>query len=300
MRSKTNHCGHLAKKWRTNIWGYAFMAPFILAFVVFFVYPIIEAFRLSLYHYTLVKQEWVGLQNYISLFRDKNFLKSLRNTFAFVLICVPATTLLSLFVANTIRRYHRTVTAFFRAAFYLPSITASAVLAVTWKLIYNPQNGVLNWFLSLFGADPVLWLSDSRVVLPALAVIVITWQLGYPVILFCAGLDGIPSTYIEAANIDGASKMRTFWQVIMPLLKPTTLYVVVTNTIGSFQTFAVVQLLTSGGPNYATSTIMYQLYETAFKYGKLGLASAMGIILAILIGIVAIFQFRLLSADVEY
>ena len=146
----------------------------------------------------------------------------------------------------------------------------------------------------------ILWLANSKVVLGALAVIVVTWQVGYPIILFCAGLDGIPSTYIEAASIDGANKMRIFWQVIMPLLKPTTLYVIVTNTIGSFQTFAVVQLLTAGGPNYATSTVMYQLYETAFKYGKLGLASAMGVILAVLIGIVAVFQFKLLADDVEY
>lgn len=297
---KTNTRRFNKNKWRDNLLGYGFMAPFIIAFAFFFVYPIIEAIRLSFFDYTLVKQEWTGLNNYISLFKNPNFIKSLRNTFSFVAICVPCTTLLSLFVANVIRRLHPVATALFRAAFYLPSITASAVLAVTWKLIYNPQNGVLNWFLSLFNVEPILWLANSKVVLGALAVIVVTWQVGYPIILFCAGLDGIPSTYIEAASIDGANRMRIFWQVIMPLLKPTTLYVIVTNTIGSFQTFAVVQLLTAGGPNYATSTVMYQLYETAFKYGKLGLASAMGVILAVLIGIVAVFQFKLLADDVEY
>ena len=297
---KTNTRQFNKNKCRDNLLGYGFMAPFIIAFAFFFVYPIIEAIRLSFFDYTLVKQEWTGLNNYISLFKNPNFIKSLKNTFSFVVICVPCTTLLSLFVANVIRRLHTIATALFRAAFYLPSITASAVLAVTWKLIYNPQNGVLNWFLNLFNVEPVLWLANSKVVLGALAVIVVTWQVGYPIILFCAGLDGIPSTYIEAASIDGASKMRIFWKVTMPLLKPTTLYVIVATTIGSFQTFAVVQLLTAGGPNYATSTVMYQLYETAFKYGKLGLASAMGVILAVLIGIVAVFQFKLLADDVEY
>ena len=217
-----------------------------------------------------------------------------------MVICVPVTTLFSLFVANVIRKQHPVVTAIFRACFYFPAITASAVLAVTWKLIYNPTNGVLNWFLGLFGMEPVLWLANTDVVLPALAVIVVTWQVVYPIIMFCTGLDGIPNTYMEAASMDVASKLRIFWQIIIPLLKPTTLYVIVTTTIGSFQTFAVVQLLTAGGPNYATSTVMYQLYETAFKYGKLGLASAMGVVLATLIGIVAIFQFKLLSDDVEY
>lgn len=292
--------GRRLKNTRNNLWGYFFMAPFIIMFVVFFVYPIFEAIRLSLYDYTLTKQKWIGLQNYISLFKSDTFLKSLKNTFAFVLICVPFTTGFSLYIANTIRRYHPVATGFFRAVFYFPAVTSSAVLAVTWNLIYNPQNGILNWFIGLFGAKPVLWLADSKTALIALSIIVITWQLGYPIILFCAGLDGIPQTFYEAASIDGAKRNRIFWQITFPLLKPTTLFVTVITTIGSFQTFAVVQLLTAGGPNYATSTVMYQLYETAFKFGKLGLASAMGVVLAILIGIVAIFQFKLLTNDVEY
>lgn len=292
--------GQRLRRAKTNLWGYFFMAPFIIMFAVFFIYPIFEAIRLSLYDYTLTKQEWIGLGNYISLFKNDIFLKSLKNTFAFVLICVPCTTGFSLFVANTIRRYHPVITGFFRAAFYFPAVTASVVLAITWDLIYNPQNGILNWFIGLFGADPVLWLADSNTALIALAVIVVTWQVGYPIILFCAGLDGIPQTYYEAASIDGAKGNKIFWRITFPLLKPTTLFVMVITTIGSFQTFAVVQLLTAGGPNYATSTVMYQLYETAFKYGKLGLASAMGIVLAVLIGIVAVFQFKLLSDDVEY
>ena len=244
-------------KWhKNNLWGYFFMAPFLIMFIVMFAYPIIEAIRVSLYNSTLIKQEWVGLGNYISLFKSETFMKSLRNTFLFVLFCVPCTTGFSLFIANRIRRYHPFITAIFRAIFYLPAVTSSVILALTWKLIYNPQSGILNWFLGLFGIEPVLWLSNPNTALIALAVIVVTWQVGYPIILFSAGLDGIPQTYYEAASIDGASGKRIFWQITFPLLKPTTLFVLVITTIGSFQTFVVVQLLTSGGPNYATSTII--------------------------------------------
>lgn len=288
------------KKIKKEFWGYFFIAPFLVVFLLFEIYPYIASFYLSLFDYGLGKKHWIGLQNYIHLFSDSVFLKSLFNTFAFVIGAVPITVIFSLFVANAVIRRSAKVISFFRASFYLPIVASQVILSITWLWIYNPVNGVANYVLSLVGVEPVMWLSNPSYALSSLILVVITWSVGQPIILYLAAMGGIPKTYYEAASIDGANSWRKFWHITLPLLKPTTLYVVITSTIAAFQTFVVVQLLTAGGPNYGTSTILYLLYETAFMYGKLGLASAMGVILAAFISVIAILQFKFFKSDFEY
>ncbi|WP_238402897.1 carbohydrate ABC transporter permease [Paenibacillus mesophilus] len=253
-----------------------------------------------MFDYGIGKKDWVGLDNYIQLFQDDVFVRSLGNTFGFVAGVVPLTIIVSLFVSAIVIHKSAKTASFFRASFYLPIVTSQIILSATWAWIYHPVNGIANYALSLAGASPVMWLSDSRVALPSLIVVVVTWCVGQPIILYLAALGNIPVTYYEAASIDGAGTWRQFRSITLPMLKPTTLYVIVTSTIGAFQTFVVVQILTGGGPNYATSTIMYLLYETAFKFGKLGLASAMGVILAIIISVIAFIQFKFFKTDIEY
>ena len=154
--------------------------------------------------------------------------------------------------------------------------------------------------MSVFGLEGVNWLGDKRYALPSLVIVLFTLSLGQPVILYIASIGNIPATYAEAAEIDGASRWTQVWKIIWPLVKPTTLYIMVITTINSFQTFAIVQLLTGGGPFYSTSTIVFQLYKTAFEFGEYGLATAMGVILAVIVVVISVFQYKYLSTDIEY
>ncbi|WP_282936037.1 sugar ABC transporter permease [Paenibacillus sp. RC67] len=283
-----------------QFWGLFFIAPFAIFFLMFELYPMIRAFYLSLYDYGLGKQTWVGLDNYVHLLTDKVFLRSVANTFGFVVGSVPLTFFFALFVATVIYNKNKHIASFFRGAFYLPIVASQVILSIVWAWIYNPVNGVANYALSLVHAGPYMWLSDEKLALPALILIVVTFNVGQPIILLLAGMGNISPEYYEAADIDGASAWSKFRHITMPLLKPTSLYILVMATIWAFQTFIVVQMMTGGGPNYATSTIMYLLYNTAFVYGQLGLASAMGIIITALISIVAFAQFKLMNSDMEF
>ena len=285
---------------RREFWGLLFIAPFALLFTAFEIYPIGNAFYLSLFDYGLGTKDWVGFQNYAHLLEDQVFVRSVGNTFGFVIGSVPLTFVFAVFVASILYHKSKFSASFFRGAFYLPIVASQVILALVWTWIYNPVNGVANYALSLFGLDPVMWLSDEKIALPALVLIVVTFNVGQPIILLLAAMGNISPDYYEAADIDGASAWRKFKHITLPLLKPTSLYIIVMSTIWAFQTFVIVQLMTSGGPNYATSTIMYQLYSTAFVYGQLGLASAMGVTIAVLISIVAYVQFRFMKSEIEY
>ncbi|WP_409344352.1 carbohydrate ABC transporter permease [Paenibacillus sp. MBLB4367] len=285
---------------RGDYWGYFFIAPFALFFFLFEVYPMLRAFYISLFDYGLGSQTWIGFDNYTYLLKDDVFLRSIANTFGFVAGTVPLTFLFALFVAQMIYRKNKHIASFFRGAFYLPVVTSQVILSLVWAWIYNPVNGMANYMLTSFGASPIMWMADERAALPALIIIVVTFNVGQPIILFLAAMGNISPDYYEAADLDGANGWHKFRNITLPLLKPTSLYILVMSTIWAFQTFVVVQLMSGGGPNYGTSTIMYLLYNTAFVYGKLGMASAMGILITALISVVAVVQFRLMKADVEF
>jgi multiple sugar transport system permease protein len=255
---------------------------------------------MSLFDFGIGKKQWIGFDNYIRLFQDEVFRRAMVNTFGFVIGVVPLVVIFSLFVACTVFYKRNWTASFFRATFYLPVVTSQVILSITWAWIFNPVNGIANFVLSVFKIPPVMWMSDERVTLIALVFVIVTWVVGQPIILFLAALGNIPATYYEAAEIDGASPWRRFRSITLPLISPTLLYVIVTSTIGAFNTFIVVKMLSGGGPNYATMTIKYLLYETAFAYGELGLASTMGVILAAIICIISIIQFKFLKTDFEY
>ncbi|NMB12102.1 MAG: sugar ABC transporter permease [Firmicutes bacterium] len=281
-------------------WGYFFIAPAYIFFALFTLYPLLDGLRLSLFDAGLAHQTWVGLENYARLLTDEAFRQAVGNTLHFVVIVVPLTVIISLGLSLLIFPLNSVWQSIFRGAFYLPTVASGVVLAMVWLWIYNPTYGLLNYLLGLIGVSSRAWLGEVRWALPALSVVVISWSLGRPIILFLAGLAGIPQEINEAASIDGAGSWQRLVQITLPLLRPTTMFVLVTQTIGAFQTFIVVQLLTRGGPAYSTQTVVYSIYETAFQFFEFGYSATMGIALLLISGAVAFMQFKLMQSDIQY
>lgn len=287
---------------RETIVSYCFLAPVLLFFVIFVFVPMIMGFVTSFFNYTMTDFTFVGLNNYIRMFQDEVFIKSLVNTVIIVVGSVPVVVIFSLFVASQTYEKSMVTRSFFRFVFFLPVVTGSVAVTVVWKWIYDPLSGILNFVLKEGGAieQSISWLGDKKYALWAIIIILLTTSVGQPIILYIASMGNIDKSLMEAARVDGADEVQVFWKIKWPSLLPTTLYIVVITTINSFQCFALIQLLTSGGPNYSTSTIMYYLYEKAFKLSEYGYANTMGVFLAVLIGLVSFIQFKTLGNDVEY
>lgn len=283
---------------RENIAGYLFMLPSLIFFIGFVVIPMIICVYTSFLDSNMNQNTpdvFIGLANYVELWKDPVFIKALKNTFIIVFVSVPVVCVFSLWVASAIYRMKDSIMSFFRIIFYLPVVTGSVAVTVVWKWIYNNYYGVLNYVLKGTGIidKNINWLGDQRFALWGIIIILLTTSVGQPIVLYVSALGNVDATLVEAAEVDGATDMQTFWKVRWPLIMPTTLYILVITTINSFQCFALIQLLTSGGPNYATETVMYYIYYTAFKLYRFGYGNAMGVILAIFIGLLSAVQFRL-------
>ncbi len=284
---------------RENIAGYIFMAPSLLFFIGFVIFPMGMCLVTSFFNYTMTEFTFSGLKNYQIMFGDSVFIKALMNTIVIVVVSVPITCLFSLWVASIIYKMRQIHTSFFRCVFYLPVVTGSVAVTVVWKWIFNNYTGVLNYVCKALGiiSTNVNWLGDPGTALWCIITILLTTSVGQPIVLYVSALSNVDHSLVEAASVDGATNMQTFWRIKWPQIMPTTLYILVITTINSFQCFALIQLLTSGGPNHATETIMYYIYYNAFKLQNYGYGSAMGIILAIIIAIFSAIQFRLAKTD---
>ncbi|MBR0313074.1 MAG: sugar ABC transporter permease [Oscillospiraceae bacterium] len=283
---------------RENIAGYLFMLPSLIFFVGFVVIPMVLCVYTSFFDSNMNQNTpdvFVGLANYVELWKDPVFLKALKNTFVIVFVSVPVVCVFSLWVASAIYRMKDSIMSLFRIIFYLPVVTGSVAVTVVWKWIYNNYYGVLNYVLKGMGVidQNINWLGDQRFALWGIIIILLTTSVGQPIVLYVSALGNVDATLVEAAEVDGATDLQSFWKIRWPLIMPTTLYILVITTINSFQCFALIQLLTSGGPNYATETVMYYIYYTAFKLYRFGYGNAMGVILAIFIGLLSAVQFRL-------
>jgi multiple sugar transport system permease protein len=284
---------------RENIAGYIFMAPSLLFFIGFVIFPMGMCLVTSFFNYTMTEFTFSGLKNYQIMFGDSVFIKALMNTIVIVVVSVPITCLFSLWVASIIYKMRQIHTSFFRCVFYLPVVTGSVAVTVVWKWIFNNYTGVLNYVCKALGiiSTNVNWLGDPGTALWCIITILLTTSVGQPIVLYVSALSNVDHSLVEAASVDGATNMQTFWRIKWPQIMPTTLYILVITTINSFQCFALIQLLTSGGPNHATETIMYYIYYNAFKLQNYGYGSAMGIILAIIIAVFSAIQFRLAKTD---
>jgi multiple sugar transport system permease protein len=289
-----------AERRRENIAGYLFMTPSLLFFLGFVIFPMGMCLVTSFFNYTMTDFSFIGLKNYAELFGDKIFTqKALVNTLVIVLVSVPVTCIFSLWVASLIYRMRDLHTSFFRCVFYLPVVTGSVAVTVVWKWIFNNYYGILNYVLKAMGmiTRNQNWLGSADTALGCIIMILLTTSVGQPIVLYVSALSNVDNSLVEAASVDGATNLQIFWKIKWPQIMPTTLYILVITTINSFQCFALIQLLTSGGPNNSTQTIMYYIYYNAFKLSRYGYGSAMGIILAIIIAVFSAIQFRLARTD---
>ena len=284
---------------RENIAGYLFMAPSLLFFLGFVIFPMVMCLVYSFTDYTMTSFSFAGFDNYKRMFQDPIFGKALWNTIILVLISVPVTCFFSLWAASIISKLHDRTTSFFRCVFYLPVVTGSVAVTVVWKWIFNRYYGVLNYLCMNLGliSRNMNWLGDASTALGCIITILLTTSVGQPIVLYVSALNNVDQSLVEAASVDGATNLQTFWRIKWPQIMPTTLYILVITTINSFQCFALIQLLTSGGPNHATETIMYYIYYNAFKLQSYGYGSSMGIILALIIAAFSALQFKVAKTD---
>ena len=279
-----------------NIAGYLFMAPFLLFFLGFVVYPMFMCIFTSFFDATMGREDiFIGFDNYKELFSDEVFWIALKNTLIIVVVSVPVTCAFSLWIATMISKMPVAATSAFRCIFYLPVVTGSVAVTMVWKWMFNNYYGILNYLGKGMGLidKNINWLGDPKYALGCIILILLTTSVGQPIVLYVSALDNVDKSLVEAAQVDGATETQAFWRIKWPQMMPTTLYILVITTINSFQFFALIQLLTSGGPKNATMTIMYYIYYNAFKLYRYGYGNAMGVILAIIIAILSAVQFRL-------
>jgi multiple sugar transport system permease protein len=271
-------------------------------FVVFTLLPVVQAFALSLQSARIASSEWVGMQNFVTLAEDPVFRQALGNTVFYSLVVVAAQLTLALVVASLIQPLGRKSQTFYRALFYLPLVNSAILIAMVWRWIFNPNPyGLANTVLGALGVEPLLWIGSSDQALAAVILSAVLTIPGGGVVLYSAAMGSLPRELYEAAEVEGAGPFTKWWYITIPLLKPTTLYLLVVYTILAFQVFERVYVMTNGGgPNNATITIVQLVYSTAFQFGRYGLASAMAVVLFIMAVAVAVVQFRSLRSDVEY
>ncbi|WP_054949152.1 carbohydrate ABC transporter permease [Numidum massiliense] len=286
---------------RDHGWAYVFIAAPVLVFLTFTLYPIVHAFLISFQKYNVSGSEWIGLENYRDIFTSELFGKAFIVTVIYTVGTVPVNVLISLGLALLIFKLGKKSQTFFKASFYLPAVTSGVTLALVWLWMYDPMpEGLFNQLLNVFGVSNVNWLGSKDTALFSLMLMTYIGGHGAGIILYLASLGGIPKTIYEAADIDAASAWSKFKNITWPLLKPTTLYMFVIGVIGSFQVFVPIYLMTGGGPDHATTTIAYLIYQNAFEYFEFGIAAAQSFVLAVMIVIVSVLQFKYLGSDVEY
>ena len=280
-----------------NIAAYLFLLPFLVFFVGFVLYPMFMCVYTSFFDANMGKEDvFIGIANYKELMNDEIFWIALKNTMVIVLVSVPVTCAFSLWVASIISKMHVASTSAFRCIFYLPVVTGSVAVTVVWKWMLSKFGGILNYLgnngMGLYDKN-IDFLGDSQFALACIILILLTTSVGQPIVLYVSALDNVDKSLVEAAEVDGATSTQAFWRIKWPQMMPTTLYILVITTINSFQCFALIQLLTSGGPNNSTMTIMYYIYYNAFKLYRYGYGNAMGVILAVIIAILSAVQFKL-------
>lgn len=283
---------------RETITSYLFLLPALIFFGGFVVVPMVMCLVTSLFDYTMTDFRFVGLANYIEMFGDPIFWKALKNTTIIVVTAVPAVTAFSLWVGASVYRMKAVSRSFYRCVFYLPVVTGTVAVAVVWKWMFNKYTGLFNHILRSTGliSQNISWLGDERFALWCIILILFTTSIGQPIVLYVAALGNVDQSLVEAARVDGATKRQVFWKISWPLIMPTTLYILVITTINSFQCYSLIQLLTSGGPNHSTDTIMYYIYYEAFKLYRYGYGNAMGVILALIIAVLSAVQFKVTKA----
>jgi len=288
------------KNRRAALQGLMFLLPSALHLVVFLLTPIVFAFYLGFHRWDLIvpQKPFVGLANFSEIFSDPLFYNALKNTFLFTMN-VPVTMALALLVAILLNRKFRGANLL-RTLYFLPSVSSLIAVSIIWMWIYSPQFGLANHLLSYLGIPAQPWLSSSGTALLSVMIMTVWIGLGYQMVIFLAGLQSIPQQLYEASLIDGANAWQRFRKVTLPLLRPTTFFILVTSFVGSFQVFSSIYMMTSGGPVRSTDVLVYHIYQNAWMNLRMGYASAMSLVLFVIIMVATWLQFRLLGREMEF
>ncbi len=280
--------------------GYLFLAPHFFFFAVFFLVPFLQGIYRSFFQYTLGNFRFWGLDGYVRLLRDRLFWVALRNTAYYTLAIVPLWLFKALVISVLLFPFSTQVQTVFKALFYLPHVASVVIISLIWLWIYNPQFGLLNALMRMVGLPTQVWLGNKALAMPSVILMQLVMGGGTTIVLLSAALAGIPGEYIEVARIEGANPVQVFSRIMLPLIKPVILYLVVVGTINSFQVFDQVYVLTKGGPEFATVTMVYQIYERAFITFDFGVALSESVVLMLVLIAFAVAQFKFLGGGVEY
>ncbi len=284
-------------------WAYVFLAVDLAWSTLFLFYPMIKGVIYSFQDIRLQNisnPHFIGFKNYINVLTDPDWWHSVKVSAVYTLGVVPMGIIIPLTISLLLAHFRRSIRDFFKAAFYLPGVVSAVIMAMTLKWIFDPMAGFMNWLLSLLGLPTQLWYSSTSEAL--LTLIIMNWlsSHGFNILLYSAALDRIPKSLYEAAEIDAASSWRRFWKITWPLLKPTTLYVLIISVIGSFQAFGGAFFITHGGPMKATEFLNYRIYVTFYQFGEYGVAATMSVLLMLIVIAVSLLNFKIMGSEVEY
>lgn len=283
-----------------KITPYAMVRPALSIFMVFMIFSAFYMLFISFFDWNMIKDmKFVGLDNYIKMFTDPDFIQVLCNTFEYMFMMVPMSITLSLAIAVYLRK-NTFVNRLLQNVMFLPTIVSLVSISFVWIWIMDSDKGLLNYLLSFFGIDAINWLGDPHWALFSVALVNVWKSLGYYVLIFVAALQGIPSYLYEAAALDRAKPVTVFFKITLPMLSPTLFFLTLTSTIGSFKTFESISLMTNGGPMESTNTLVFELYRQGFVFYNTGYAAAMGVFLMALIGLMTLLYFKVLQKKVHY
>ena len=275
--------------------GALFVLPYLVVYVVFCIYPLVNAIAFSTYRADLFGGgEFIGLQNFVRLFQDPIFLRSLWNTIYFILLTVPPLVVIGLLLALVLQKPTRT-SSILRAVFFSSSVLSVAIVALLWRVILMPDDGLVAKILGAFGHAPIAFVDRADLALPALAISTIWWCLGLPMMLFLAALKQVPREIYDAAALDGAGRLRTLWSITLPSIRRTFSVVVIIEVVMQFQMFGQAQLLTQGGPNNASKSLVLFIYDASFKGWDVGYATAASQVLFGFMLMITLGQYLLLN-----
>ena len=274
-------------------WGYYFVIPGLISYFLFTFYPVFRSLMLSVSNTRSSGAEWafIGFANFSEIFRDKVFWGALKNTLFYVMLTVPIGTTISFIVAVSLQGIKK-YKGFFRALYFIPSVAGVVSIGIIFTWIYEPYSGLLNLILSKVGITGFTWLRDKNLAIPSIAIMTIWRTMGYSVVIILAGLMAISKDYYEAAKMDGASLLRQHLSITLPLAAPTMFFVIINNTIQDLQVFSEILIMTGGGPGYSSTTVGFRIYQEAFLYFNFGKASAIAIVLLLVIMCITVAQLK--------